>query len=336
MVRLSDVAKRAQCSAATVSRVLNTPEIVNRAARLRVEAAVRDLGYTRNGAARALRSRRSQIVGIILPTLTQPNYADVVEGVQNTLAEHGYALIVTTSNASLDQELLQARLLAERGVDGLVLIGHRRRPGLYAFLKAQDLPYVVLGSVRPNARHPIVVFDDLAGMAGVVRHLAGLGHHDIAVLAGTRGEDDWIDRRMDSASGALEAIGMALAPDRVVEEASTIEGGRRGLRRFAASDRRPTALICTSDQLAYGALIECRVQGIDVPADLSVTGFDDLPASAHLVPPLTTLAIPFDEMGRRAGESLLARFAGRPHTAAVLLPTRLLVRHSTAPPRDRR
>lgn len=331
---MSDVAKRAQCSAATVSRVLNTPEIVNREARLRVEAAVRDLGYTRNGAARALRSRRSQMAGIILPSLKQPIYAEVIDGVQTALAGQGYALVVTTSNASVDQELFQARLLAERGVDGFVLIGHRRRPETYKLLKAQDLPYVVVGSVRPKARHPVVVFDSPAGMASVAKHLVGLGHRDIALLAGKRGENDWVDQWIEGVPDALEALGVRLPPERIVEEASTIEGGRRGLGRLAAFERRPTALICTSDPLAHGALIECRVRTIGVPADLSITGLDDLPASAHLAPPLTTLAIPFDEMGRRAGESLLARFAGRSHPAAVLLETHLLVRRTTAPPRS--
>lgn len=334
-VRLSDVAKRARCSAATVSRVLNTPEIVNREARLRVEAAVHDLGYTRNGAARALRSRRSQMVGIVLPTLKQPIYADVIDGVQTALAGQGYALVVTTSNGSVDQELLQARLLAERGVDGLVLIGHGRRPELHRFLKVQDLPYVVVGSVRPKARYPVVAFDGLAGMASVAEHLVGLGHRDIAMLAGRRGESDWVDQWVEGVAATFEALGVGLPPERIVEEASTIEGGRRGLRRLAAFESRPTALVCAGDHLAYGALIECRVQGIDVPADMSMTGSEDLPASAHLVPPLTTLAIPFDEMGRRAGESLLARFAGRPHAAAVLLETRLVVRRTTAPPRGR-
>ena len=130
VVRLSDLAKRARCSSATVSRVLNTPETVNPEARLRVEAAVRELGYTRDPAARALRSRRTRTIGVIVPTLRQPTYATFIGSLQDALSERGRSLIVTTHEFSLDREAAQAQILAERGIDGLVLVGHTHRPEL--------------------------------------------------------------------------------------------------------------------------------------------------------------------------------------------------------------
>ncbi len=187
-VRLSDVARAAGCSAATVSRVLNAPETVNREARLRVEEAVRELGYTRNGAARALRSRRSQIVGVVLPTLKQPIYADFIGTLQDGLARQDYALVVTTSDYSLDRELFQARLLVERGIDGLVLIGHTHRPELLDLLRAQELPFLTTYTFRPGADHPMVGFDNFAAMGRVVDHLVGLGHRDFAMLSGSRAQ----------------------------------------------------------------------------------------------------------------------------------------------------
>jgi LacI family transcriptional regulator len=331
-VRLSDVAKRAQCSAATVSRVLNAPESVNREARLRVEAAVRDLGYTRNGAARALRSRRSLTVGIVLPTLKLPIYADFIDGVQEVLARRNYSLIVTASDYEPERELRQARLLVERGIDGLVLIGHSHMPELFDLLSAQNVPFVTTYTFASGLNHPVIGFDNAAGMAKVVDYLFGLGHRDFAILAGSRRFNDRVEERVRGALAALSDRGLHLPPDRVVETELTIAGGRSGLRRLIDSGNRPTALMCTSDVTAYGVLIESRTQGIAVPRDLSVVGYDDLQSSLHVDPALTTLAIPADDMGRRAADHLLARFTGQASPDQVVLETRIVVRDTTAAP----
>lgn len=330
--RLSDVAKRAQCSAATVSRVLNAPETVNREARLRVEAAVLALGYTRNGAARALRSRRSLTMGIILPTLKQPIYADFIDGFQEVLNRRNYSLIVTASDYELERELVQARLLVERGIDGLVLIGHSHLPELYAFLKAQAVPYVTTYTFKPQLGHPVIGFDNADGMAKVVDYLFGLGHRDFAILAGQRRFNDRVQERVAGALNALQALGLPLSPDRVVEVELTIGGGRSGLRRLISAGNRPTALICTGDVMAYGALIESRVQGIAVPDAMSVVGYDNLQSSLDVVPALTTLAIPSGDMGRRAGDYLLARSFGQDAPDQVGLETHLVIRGTAARP----
>ena len=330
-VRLSDVARSAGCSAATVSRVLNSPESVNRDARLRVEAAVRELGYTRNGAARALRSRRSQMVGVILPTLRQPIYADFIGTLQDGLARQNYALVVTTSDYSPDRELFQARLLVERGIDGLVLVGHTHRPELYELLEIQDLPFLTTYTFWPEFPHPMVGFDNFAAMVRVVDHLHGLGHRDFAMLAGARKDNDRVEQRVAGAVAALAARGIDLPAERIVEEAFTIEGGRRGLARLFDTGN-PTALLCSSDVLAYGALIECRARRLDVPGRLSIVGYDSLQSSAHTVPALTSMEIPADEMAQRAAAYILARLAGRSHPARVEIHPRLVVRDTTAPP----
>ena len=330
-VRLSDVARVARCSAATVSRVLNAPESVNRDARLRVEAAVRELGYTRNGAARALRSRRSQMVGVILPTLRQAIYADFVGTLQDDLARENYALVVTTSDYAPDRELFQARLLVERGIDGLVLVGHTHRAELYALLQNQDLPFLTTYTFWPALEHPMVGFDNFAAAGSVVDHLHGLGHRDFAVLAGCRRDNDRVEQRIAGVVARLAALGLALPPEGLVEQELSIEGGRRGVGRLLDAGR-PTALICTGDVLAYGALIECRARGIDVPGRLSVVGYDSLPSSAHVLPALTSLEIPADEMARRAAAYILARLSGRNPPARYEIKPRLILRDTTAPP----
>ncbi len=330
-VRLSDVARVAGCSAATVSRVLNAPETVNREARSRVEAAVRDLGYTRNGAARALRSRRSQMVGVILPTLKQSIYADFIGTLQDELARETYALVVTTSDYSPDRELFQARLLVERGIDGLVLVGHTHRPELYDLLQVQDLPFVTTYTFWPGLDHPVVGFDNFAAMGSIVDHLCDLGHRDFAVLSGFRIDNDRVEQRVAGAVARLAERGIDLPADRIVEAALSIEGGRRGAGSLLDAGQA-TALICTGDVLAYGALIECRARRIDVPGSLSIVGYDSLQSSAHVLPALTSLEIPAEEMARRAAAYILARLAGRSHPARIEIQPRLILRDTTAPP----
>lgn len=335
-VRLRDVAERARCSAATVSRVLNAPETVNRDARLRVEAAVRDLGYTRNGAARALRSRRSHIVGLILPTLKQTIYADFIGAVQDTLEGRDYALIVASSDYSLERELFHARLMAERGIDGLMLVGLTHLSDLPMLLDAQSIPYVTTYTFRPGVEHPVMGFDNAAAMQIVVDHLVDLGHRDIAVLVGHRRDSDRAADRVRGVAAALARRGLTLPETRIIDEALTVPAGRVGLRRLLAAGPLPTALICASDILAYGALVECLSRGIGVPGDMSLVGCDDLPASEHILPGLTTLAIPAEQMGRQAAQYLLSRFADTDHPRQMRFETRLVVRQTTAPPRRAR
>jgi LacI family transcriptional regulator len=334
-VRLSDVAKRAGCSTATVSRVLNKPDSVNRAARERVDVAIRELGYLRNSAARALRSRRTRTIGAVIPTLDHAIFARLLGSLQAYASEHGYSLLVTTSGFQVEQELRQALLLVERGAEGIVLVGHTHSPELYAALDSQRIPFVNTYSYLPDNRHASIGFDNRAASRQIADYLLDLGHRDFALIAGFRKDNDRVKDRVEGALGAMAARGIATEKALIVEEPYSIEGGREGLRRVLAARTRPTALICTSDVLAFGAIIECDSKGIAVPRELSVVGFDDLEFAAHFRPPLTTIHVPAVEMGRRAGEFLLAKIAGQTHAPQYPLETNLILRQSAAPPLGR-
>ena len=333
--RLIDVALKANCSAATVSRVLNAPESVNAEARARVEQAVLELGYMRDGAARALRSRRSHSIGLVLPTFKQPIYTAFVETLQEVLARRGYSLIVMNSRFSLDQEAAEARLLAERGVDGLVLIGRTHRPELHALLDARRVPFVNAFTFKADWPDPTIGHDNVAAMEQVITHLHDLGHRSFAILAGTAEENDRYTDRVLGARTALAKRGIGFPEERIIIVDFTIAGGRKGLLRALALRERPTALICASDILAYGVLLECMARRIAVPGSLSVTGFDDLNPSKSFHPALTTLAIPMEAMARRVADHLLSRIDGLGQGPNEQLATTLVVRETTgAPPRD--
>ena len=333
IVRLSDVAKRAGCSAATVSRVLNKPDRVNPDVRKRVDIAIEELGYLRNGAARALRSRRTRTIGAIIPTLDHAIYAHLLSALQACTSEHGYSLLVTTSGFQIEQELRQARLLVERGAEGIVLVGHTHSEALYAALETNGIPFVNTYTYKPESPHASVGFDNRAAARQIVDYLIDLGHRDFAIMVGFQKDNDRVKDRVAGALDAIAARRIATVAPVVVEEPYSIEGGREGLRRILGSGPGPTAIVCGSDVLAFGAIIECDSMGVAVPQQVSIVGFDDLEFAAHLRPPLTTIRVPAAEMGRRAGELLIAHIGGQPHAAHYPLETNLILRRSTAPPR---
>lgn len=331
-VRLSDVAQRVGCSVATVSRALNNPAMVSEDVRERVRQVVAELGYLRNSAAGALRSRRTRTLGAVIPTLDHAIYARLVEALQNSAGEAGYSLLVTTSNFEIEREARQSRLLVERGAEGLVLVGHTHAPELCDLLASRRVPFVNTYTYRPGTDQPSVGFDNKAASAQVARFLAALGHRDFALIVGFRRDNDRVKDRIDGAREALAATGIALPESAVMEEPYTIEGGREGMRRLLQSGSMPSAVICGSDVLAFGAISECADRGIAVPQEISIVGFDDLDFAAHLKPALTTVRVPAAEMGRRAAEFLMDTLDGRPHAIHCPLDTDLILRDSTAPP----
>lgn len=330
------MAERAGCSTATVSRALNVPAMVNREVRDRVNAAVAELGYLRNGAAGALRSRRTRTIGAVIPTLNHAIYARLVEALQNCAGENGYSLLVTTSNFEVEREARQARLLVERGAEGLVLVGHTHDAELTALLASKGIPFINTYTYRPKSGQSSAGFDNRIAAAQVAKFLYELGHRNFGLIVGFRRNNDRVKDRIEGVLDTLAGYGIEIPDALIVEEPYSIEGGREGLRRLLDSGMKPTAVVCGSDVLAFGAVIECEDRGIAIPRQLSIAGFDDLDFAAHLRPPLTTVRVPAAEMGWRAAEYLMARLDGKPHAAHYPLDTSLILRQSTAPPRPAR
>ncbi|MBL8698481.1 MAG: substrate-binding domain-containing protein [Alphaproteobacteria bacterium] len=323
---MADVARRAGVSTASVSRVLNTPDQVSRELRRRVESAVADLRYVRHGAARALAARRSHTIGAIVPTLGTAIFATGVEALQRRLDALGHALLVAHSQNDPAVELRQLRTLLERGVDGIVLVGHRHRPALYRLLAETRTPYVCTYTFG-NGRHACVGIDHARAMATLVAHLLALGHRRFGVITSPTRDNDRIAQRLQGAVAAVRSAGCA--PPEVVEAPYAIRDGREALRALLARAPEATAVICTTDIHAVGVVAEARTLGLDVPGRLSVTGFDDLALAADLEPPLTTIRVPAEEIGARAAEMLVGRVLGKPVATAIKLDAELNVRAST-------
>lgn len=329
---LKDVATEAGVSVTTASRALSTPDIVSDEVQARVKAAVEKLGYLANSAARALRSRRTRLIGAVLPTLDYAIYSPQVDALQRVLDQEGYSLLVTSCGYSLKGELAQARTLLERGVEGLVLIGSGHHPQLLALLEEKNIPAIDTYVYHAIPGRSCIGFDNMRTVVKAINHLADLGHRRIAMIAGVTKENDRALDRVIGVREALEKRGLSLRPDHLLEKPYTIASGREALRTLLDLATRPTAIFCGSDVLAFGVLVECAARGIRVPQDLSLIGFDNLDFCAQFPPGLTTIEVPAVAMGAGAGRHLIARLAGQSGPEHVELEANLILRGTTAPP----
>ncbi|MDX1606133.1 MAG: LacI family DNA-binding transcriptional regulator [Candidatus Competibacterales bacterium] len=329
---LSDVARRAGVSTASVSRVLNSPERVSPATRSRVETAIAELGYIPHGAARALASRRTRTIGAIVPTLDNAIFAACISALQRRLKQAGYTLLLACSDYQPQEELRECLALLGRGVEGVMLVGARHDPRLYALLADKAVPHVDSWVHDPASVHPCIGFDNRRAAARITEHLLALGHRRIAMVAGQTRHNDRAADRVVGVCETLRARGLDWPGDYLIEQPYGIAEGREALRRLWTLRPRPTAVIGGNDVLAFGVLLEALAAGIRVPQDLSVTGFDDLPLASHIQPPLTTLRVPSAGIGTLAGDYLLARIAGETPPSRREVEVELVTRATTAAP----
>lgn len=332
-VKIDDVARDADVSPATVSRVLNHPEIVRPQVREKVARSIAALSYTRDSAGRALKSRRTFTIGAVVPTLGVSIFAEGVEALQNRLSEHGYTLLIANSQYDSKKELIEVRSLVERGVDGVVLVGDDHPPEVQELLRRRGVPFLTTYVCKARSGIPAIGIDNASATYELARHLIGLGHRSFGVIANLPASNDRSRARLAGILRALGEAGLALPSSRVIAAAHSVARGREGLRALIDRDPSITAVMCTNDILAIGALAEARAMGLHVPQALSITGFDDVEIASQFDPSLTTISVQAAEIGRGAADYLLGAIAGTPSRRPPRLPYRLIIRGSTdAPP----
>jgi LacI family transcriptional regulator len=332
-VKIEDVARQAAVSAATVSRVLNHPEIVRPELRDKVTRAIAALSYTRDSAARALKSGRMRTIGAIVPTLGLAIFADGVEALQNRLSEGGYTLFVANSQYDQRRELQEMQSLIERGIDGIVLVGGSHAPELRALVQQAGVPVITTYVSKAQGGMPAIGIDNQRATRELTQYLIKLGHSRFGTIANVPPSNDRSRARLDGIQKALAEAGIHLKATQIIRADFSLAQGRSALRQLMSDHPDTTAVICTTDTLAIGAIAEARKLGLKVPQRLSITGFDDVELSSQIDPPLTTISVPAGEIGRGAADYLINAIAGIPIPKAVQLPYRLIVRASTAPPR---
>lgn len=329
--KLSDVARVAGVSVATASRALSSSLQVREDTRTRVRQAAEMLGYVAHGAARALAEQRTRTVGAVIPTLNNAIFAKSVNSLQQSLAQASYALLLASHEYDPATELELTRHLLERGIDALVLVGTDHDPALFALLDKFQVPYVLTWTLDPERRHPCIGFDNHAAAVEIARHLLDLGHTRIAMISGLTAHNDRARDRIAGVRAALRSRNIELSDADVIEKPYSFASGQEAMKTLLARSPAPTAVICVNDVHAVGALLACRELGVDVPGQVSITGFDDMDISAHIPPGLTTMRVPKAEMGRAAADYLIEHLAGRPVSTHTELRLQWIVRGSTGP-----
>jgi LacI family repressor for deo operon, udp, cdd, tsx, nupC, and nupG len=327
---IRDVARELGVSVATVSRALSRPELLRRETRDRVMTVVERLGYRPNLLARGLRRGRTGAMLLVVPTLS-PFFLEIFAGAEEVAREAEFAVLLSNSNGDPEREEACFDQVASGRADGIILLTGLA-PSAYATGRRPLPPLVTVLERLPQHSVPVIRTDHRAGAAEATRHLIELGHCRIAHIAGSKKAPSTA-HRLEGYRAALEGAGLPAPAELVYPGDFTMQSGAVGMEYLLGLDTPPTAVLCGNDEMAFGTVRTLHKRGLSVPEDLSIVGFDDQNMAAFYNPPLTTVHIPRHELGRRAALELIEQLEGRDVEREVVLPTRLVVRESTAPPR---
>lgn len=330
---IQDVARHANVSAATVSRVLSSPERVSEEARERVFEAVRETGYTINQAARSLRQQTARTILAALPNIGNPFYSTILEAVIGAAAARGYAVLVAARLSEDPNRWLADYLLSNRA-DGLLIFDGSLDTRLLHELVPEGtaLPLVAAYDELPDPQVNSVLTDNRAAAHRAVGHLLDYGHRRLAHVQGPSRNASPNERHV----GFCEAMGNAgldIPADWIMPGDYTMNAGIAAANRIGAMRERPTAVFCGNDEMAIGLVARLRELGVECPRDISIIGFDDIAVAQHYAPPLTTMRQPREEIGRIATDSVIDIIEGaarEPGPLHAVLPARLVIRQSTA------
>lgn len=333
---LRDVADAAGVHPATASRALNpaTRGLVNADTARRVIKVAESLGYRPNPIARGLKTAKSGTVGLVIPDLTNPLFPPIVRGIEGVLEPAGYSGLIVNTDNDPHRERAQIELLRSRQVEGLIVATALIEHPLLAQLRQEGVLMVMVNRRPDGIDVPSITPDDATGIDLAVDHLASLGHTRIAHLAGPANTSTGVVR--------ARAFRNAIRDRRLDDDPSLVatcrywteDSGAEALRALLDAGADFTAVVAGNDLIALGCYDVFAERGIDCPADMSVVGFNDMPFLDKLRPPLTTVAVPHQQIGAEAARMLLDAIADPARPArSVLLPLMLVVRGSTAPPR---
>lgn len=331
---IRDVARLAGVSHQTVSRVINDKECVLPETRMKVEAAIAELGFRPSAIARSMADGSTRTFACISPNLTDFTFCSLIDSAETYAREHGYFLISASAPDAESFAVLIEQLISSRRAEGLLVINpyaderHRSLPG--------DVPVVLLGA-RPRSKGlTSVALDDVHGGVIAAQHLISLGHQKIAVISGPR-EEDCAQDRLSGCKKAMEEAGLEFDERRVYAGDWSASSGQAGVDHFRAHDVDFTALFVQNDRMAVGAIDQLQKSGLNVPQDVSVVGFDDMPLASYFNPPLTTIRQDISTLGREASRLLIEAREGKSRAHQQLLFTpELVLRNSTSKAPDRR
>lgn len=331
-MNIREIAKRAKVSTATVSRTINGISTVDPRLAKRVWKVIEESGYRPNIQARALVSGRSHILGLVVSEITNPFFPEIVEGFENLAVKHGYEIMLVSTVHDPTRMDLSVRRMTERRVDGVAVMTFGMEDLLLDDRELSNVPlvFVDVGPKRPRVSN--IRINYLHGIRQAVQHLAALRHQQIAFISGPQ-ELKSAKSRRNAFEKAMSEIGLNVIPDLIVEGDHTVEGGVAAMKALLSLPVPPTAVMCSNDMTALGVMRTCYEEGLNIPRDLSVVGFDDIRLAQFVSPPLTTVRMSQSELARLAFHSLLTeieRETPAEHGTECVLETSLVLRDSTA------
>jgi LacI family transcriptional regulator len=331
MANIKDVALKAGVSVTTVSHVVNGTRFVGESARLRVEEAVRDLGYVPSGVARSLKHNTTHTFGMLIPNNSNPYFAEILRGVEDRCFAAGYNVILCNSNDDAVRQASYLRVLAEKRIDGLVLVTSQRDAALRAALDELKIPLVLLDREVPGLTCDQVEVDHVTGGFLATQHLLALGHPWVACISGPPELSPSSQRRAGWKKALAEA-GVDRREGDLERGDFSSRSGYCAMQALLKHQPRTSAVFVCNDLMAIGALAAAYEAGIRVPGQLSIVGFDDIELAAFSTPALTTVVQPKRKIGTLAAELLLDRLqTGRTEARRIILAPELKVRSSSVP-----
>ncbi len=327
-VTLADIARVAQVSVSTVSRVLSNPNYpIKEENRQRILKLAEEMGYKPNLVARSLQSNRSHLVGVIVDRMQSPFAAATVQGIQDGLRNVGYSVSIAYSNRDQALAIEAINSFYSRQVDGIVILNSWLHTYNDAILSLQDRPFVFVNRVFGNCLHNCVGPGDYSGAQLATEHLVNLGHRRVGYVNGMK---DWIEaqNRLSGYWDALLKHGLPVDETLIKHGDWGVDSGYQAAQELLALEERPTAIFAANDIMALGAMYAIQEAGLKIPTDVAVVGYDDRDFAAWLRPALTTIRMPSYEMGQAAARSLLKQIAGEEPEDATQIPGELIIRES--------
>jgi LacI family transcriptional regulator len=329
---IHEVARRAKVSIATVSRTINGVPTVTPQLSRRVWKVIEELGYYPNTQARALVSGRSRIFGLIVSEITNPFFPEIVQGFEDLAVQHNYEILTTSTVHDPKRMALSVRRMIERRVEGVAIVTFGMEEELFDDLKSRQVPLVFIDVGPSLPRMSNIRIDYLHGIRQAVQHLAALRHERIALISGPLVLKTAVARQRAFLQ-AMEEIGLPVDSKYQIEGNHTMEGGIEALKKLLTLPKPPTGIICSNDMTAIGVMRQSYEEGITIPDDLSVIGFDDIRLAQFTIPPLTTVKMSQTEIARLAFHALLTEVQRKMPSlngSEYVLRTSLVLRDSTA------
>lgn len=331
-MNIREIAARAKVSTATVSRTINRVSTVDPALAKRVLKVIDELGYYPNTQARALVSGRTRIFGLVVSDITNPFFPEIVQSFEDIAVQNNYEIMLTSTSHDPKRMESSVRRMIERRVEGVAVLTFGMEESLLSGLRFRKVPLVFVDVGPAVSGVSNIRIDYQNGIRQAVQHVAALRHTRIAFITGPLRLKSAVTRR-DAFLESVREIGIEVPSHYVVEGDHTMEGGMRALTVLEGLRKPPTAILCSNDLTAIGVMREAYDLGIDVPAELSVVGFDDVRLAQFMIPPLTTVRMSQSELARLAFRALLRQVEEEVHApngTEYGLDTTLVLRKSTA------